>query len=99
MNAAKINQTVALAKPASAHFSASAGARKAGSTRAVGPYGSRSTAMTVTPISPMAGAGSGSGINERMTVTNAAKYSHACGGSPEGPGLSAPAAPTASGNP
>ena len=36
------------------------------------------------PINPTLAAGSGSVMSARMTVTNTAKYNHACGAKPDG---------------
>jgi len=75
MKALKINQTVLLAKPESAHLSASSDSTKSGLTRSAGPTSTHlaSTATNVTAITPMAGLGSGSTTNAAITPAKMAK--------------------------
>src|SRR5205823_9121607 len=88
MNAPKTSQTVPLEKPVSAKRSDSSASLKPGFASSARPNSTHgdSTVTAVRPISPIAGAGSGSVTRPAMTPAKIAKKYHACGSSPVGAG-------------
>ena len=99
MNAPKTSHTVPLENPVSAKRSDSSASLKPGFARSAGPNSTQgeSTVTAVSPIRPIAGAGSGSVTRPAMTPAKIAKKYHACGSSPFGVGTSASSATMASG--
>src|SRR5262245_40591256 len=87
MKPAKINQTVVLLKPLSAHCADSAGVLR---TRP-------KAAAMLTPARPRIAGGIGSVMMPAITATNSAKYRHAFVDRPSGTGATLIAMPIASG--